>query len=47
MKRQEADHARYMRNREVRKAKQREYYALHRDQCRAAVQRSRERAKCK
>lgn len=31
------DHERYMRNREERKAKQREYYAIHREQCKEAV----------
>ena len=43
MTRQERDHLRYMRHRYERLKKQREYYAAHREQCREAVKRSREK----
>ena len=43
MNRKERDHERYMQQREQRLQRQREYYATHREQCRAAVKRSREK----
>ena len=43
MTRQERDHLRYMRHHDERLKKQREYYAAHREQCREAVKRSREK----
>ena len=36
-RRKRLDHERYMRNREERKKKQREYYAAHREKCKKAV----------
>lgn len=43
MNRKERDHERYMQQREERLQRQRAYYADHREQCRAAVKRSREK----
>lgn len=36
-RRKQLDHERYMRNREERLRYQREYYAAHREQCKAAI----------
>lgn len=43
MTRKERDHERYMQQREERLQRQRAYYAAHREQCREAVKRSREK----
>ena len=40
-RRKRLDHERYMRHREERKAKQRAYYAAHREQCIQSVRESR------
>jgi len=39
-RRQQKDHERYMRERDVRLARQREYYATHREQCLKSVKES-------
>lgn len=40
MTRKERDHERYMRQRDERLKRQREYYATHREQCRESVRKS-------
>ena len=44
MTRKERDHERYMRQRDERLKRQREYYATHREQCRESVRKCRIRA---
>lgn len=43
-RRQETDHARYMRHREERLSRQRAYYAANREKCRESVKRSQRKA---
>ena len=43
MRRKRLDHERYMRHREERTRKQREYYAMNRERCKAKVRECKER----